>query len=230
MDPTLTGIKSLAEADRPREKMLLKGRAALSDAELLAILIGSGTPGESAVHLSQKILRTAQNNLHELGKQTLKDLQKHKGIGEAKAITIAAALELGRRRATTDAHQKTTMKSSQDLYLAIAPMLNDIDHEQFWLLYLSRNLTLLGKECISFGGTSATIVDMKILFKRAIENHASAIVAVHNHPSGNLNPSPADIELTQKMVASSKILDITLVDHLIVSEKGYYSFSDSGML
>jgi DNA repair protein RadC len=224
------GIKSLAEEDRPREKLLLKGKSSLSDAELLAILIGSGTPGESAVTLSQKILKDSENNLHELGKRSLKELQKHKGIGEAKAITIAAALELGRRRQLSDIREKTKITSSRDAWLLIAPLLNDLNHEEFWILYLSRANQVKAKECISVGGTAGTVVDLKIIFKKALEAQAAAIIAVHNHPSGNLKPSSADIELTKKMKAAGTLLDMPVLDHLIISERGFYSFADEGLL
>jgi DNA repair protein RadC len=227
---THLGIKMLAEEDRPREKMLLKGRSALSDAELLAILIGSGTVGESAVLLAQKILKDAGNNLHELGKQSLKELQKHKGIGEAKAITIAAALELGRRRQASDVPEKVKITASNDAYRVIAPFLYDLRHEEFWLIYLNRANMVIGKEQISSGGATGTVADLKLIFKKVIEANAVGFIAVHNHPSGQLTPSEPDKNLTKKMVESGKLLDLPLLDHLIISEKGYYSFGDQGLI
>ncbi len=227
---TNLGIKSLAEEDRPREKMLLKGRTALSDAELLAILIGSGTPGESAVLLAQKILHEAGNNLHELGKRSIKELQKPKGIGQAKAITIAAALELGRRRALATPTERSVVRSSRDVYQLVAPVLNDLRHEEFWVIYLNRANHVLGKEQLSLGGTTGTVVDVKVVFKKALEANAISIIAVHNHPSGQLKPSQADIQLTKNLVAAGKVLDLPLADHIIVSELGYFSFADEGML
>lgn len=226
--PPMLGIKALAEADRPREKMLERGRAALTDAELLAILIGSGTPGESAVQLAQNILRGASNNLHDLGKCTLKELQRHKGIGEAKAITIAAALELGRRRNTTLLPERQQVTCSKDLVNYIAPFLNDLRHEEFWLIYLSRDYKLMGKECITTGGTAGTVVDIKLVLKRVIEANASTFVAVHNHPSGSLKPSQGDLSITKRMLEAGALIQLPLFDHIIISEKGYYSFADKG--
>jgi DNA repair protein RadC len=226
----ITSLKMLAEDDRPREKMALKGRAALSDAELLAILIGSGTPGENVIVLAQKILQEANQNLHELGKRTLKELQKHKGIGEAKAITIAAALELGRRRQASEVPEKVQIVSSRDAFQVISPLLYDLRHEEFWIIYLDRANRVMGKAQISSGGTAATVVDPKMVFKSALDAHAQGIIAVHNHPSGQLKPSPADITLTKNLREIGKLLEMPLLDHLIVSEKGYYSFGDEGML
>ena len=223
-------ITAWAEEDRPREKMLHKGKQALTDAELLAILIGSGTVGESAVALSQKILAGSSNNLHELGKRSLKELEKFKGIGEAKAITIVAALELGRRRQLSDLRDRPTIGSSRDAYDAIASLLFDLGHEEFWLLFTNQKNEMTGRERLSSGGVAGTVVDMKMVFKMAIEAKAVGIIAVHNHPSGSLQPSQADIELTKRLRDAGKLLDIKLLDHLIVSERGYYSFADEDML
>jgi DNA repair protein RadC len=223
-------ITAWAEADRPREKMLLKGRQALSDAELLAILIGSGTVGQSAVGLAQEILQKSSNNLHELGKKSLKDLEKHKGIGEAKAITIAAALELGRRRQLTDIIERPKIASSRDAFNVIAPLLTDLHQEQFWILLLNQANEVLSKEMMSQGGMAGTVVDIKLIYKAAIEAKAANIIAIHNHPSGNLKPSKEDINITQKLKEAGELLDIKLLDHLIVSERGYYSFADQGLL
>jgi len=223
-------IQDWAEADRPREKLLLKGRQSLSDAELIAILLGSGSIGESAVGLAQRILGSVENNLHELGKRSIKDLQRFKGIGEAKAISIAAALELGRRRQITDLRDRPRISSSRDAYNVIAPFLSDLHHEEFWLLFLNKACEVLARERLSTGGTAGTVADVKIAFKQALDARASAMIAVHNHPSGNLKPSDADMDLTRKMKEAGKILDLPLLDHLIVSERGYYSFADEGFI
>jgi DNA repair protein RadC len=224
----MTAITCWAEEDRPREKMLLKGTQALSDAELLAIMIGSGTIGESAVVLAQRILASVENNLQELGRQSLRDLQKFKGIGEAKAITIAAALEIGRRRQLSDLRHRPRITGSRDAFNVIAPLLTDLYHEEFWLLLLNRANEVVARERLSTGGTSGTVVDIKMVLKTALDAHASGIIAVHNHPSGNLKPSAPDLELTQKIFQAGKMMDIPLLDHLIVSERGFYSFADEG--
>lgn len=223
-------ITSWAEEDRPREKMLLKGKHSLSDAELLAILIGSGTVGESAVALAQRILAASDNNLHELGKRSLRELEKFKGIGEAKAITIAAALELGRRRQLSDLRERPRVTCSRDAFNAIAPLLTDLHHEEFWLLLLNKANEVFARERLSTGGMAGTVVDLKIVFKTAIESRASGIIAVHNHPSGSLKPSQADIDLTKRIRQAGALLDLPLLDHLIVSERGFFSFADEGML
>jgi DNA repair protein RadC len=223
-------ITAWAEEDRPREKMLLKGKQALSDTELLAILIGSGTVGESAVALAQRILASVGDNLHELGKRSVKELQRFKGVGEAKAITIAAALELGRRRQLSDLRQRPRLQSSRDAYDAVAPLLTDLHHEEFWLLLLNRANEVFAREQLSTGGASGTVVDLKLVFKAALDARAAAVIAVHNHPSGNLQPSVADVELTEKLRKAGHLLDIPLLDHLIVSERGYFSFADEGKL
>lgn len=219
-----------AAEDRPREKMLLKGITALSDAELLAILIGSGTFGESAVALAQRILSSVDNNLHELGRCSIKDLQKFKGIGEAKGVAIAAALEIGRRRQLSDLRQRPRISCSRDAFNVIAALLSDLHHEEFWLLLLNRANEVFARERLSIGGTSGTVVDLKLVLKTALEARASGFIAVHNHPSGNLEPSRADIELTEKLKQGGRILDLPMLDHLIVSERGYYSFADEGMI
>lgn len=223
-------IKYWAEEDRPREKLLNKGKHNLSDAELLAILIGSGSREESAVGLSQKILNTADNNLNELGKTSITELMRFKGIGEAKAITIVAALELGRRRQLTDVKDKPKIKSSRDAYNTIASLLIDLPHEEFWILLLNRSNEVISREKISTGGVSGTVVDAKIIFKKALDILASSIILVHNHPSGNLRPSQADIDVTRKMKKAGVVLDISILDHLIISERGFYSFADEGTL
>jgi DNA repair protein RadC len=226
----LHAITAWAEEDRPREKMLLKGRQALSDAELLAILLGSGSVGESAVALAQRILGTVGNNLHELGKCSLRDLQKFKGVGEAKAISVAAALELGRRRQLSDLRERPRVSTSRDAYQAIAPLLADLHHEEFWLLLLNKANEVFARERLSTGGTAGTVVDLKMVLKAALNARAAGIIAVHNHPSGNLQPSQADLDLTKKLRQAGDLLDLPLLDHLIVSERGYFSFADEGRL
>lgn len=223
-------IKNWAEDDRPREKLLQKGSAALSDAELIAILIGSGSKNESAVSLSQKILKSADNNLNKLGKFSVKDLCKHKGIGPAKAITIVSALELGRRRKVSDILEKTKITCSKDIYELFYPVLNDINHEEFWIVFLNSALKIIQKEKISSGGTNAVITDVKIIVKKALDNLCSSVVAVHNHPSGDVNPSKSDKLLTEKLKNALSFFDINLADHIIVGENSYFSFADEGVL
>ncbi|WP_064196329.1 MULTISPECIES: RadC family protein [Emticicia] len=225
----ISKILSWAEEDRPREKLLLKGKAALSDAELIAILIGSGTRELSAVDLSKLILQSVNNNLHELAKLSINDLMKFKGIGEAKAISIAAALELGRRRKDSEVLKKTKVGSSSDAYKAIRPYLMDLQHEQFWVLLLNRANEVIKPHQISIGGVAGTVADPKMIFKAALEYLASAIILVHNHPSGNLTPSQADKELTKKVKEAGKMLDIPVLDHLIFGDNGYFSFADEGI-
>lgn len=223
-------IKSWAEEDRPREKLLLKGKAALSDAELIGILIGSGTPKLTAVDVAKLILTAVNNDLNELAKLTVNDLKKHKGIGEAKAIAIVSALELGRRRKETAAAAKTKITCSTDIYHYIKPQFLDLPHEEFWIILLNRANVVMKKIPVSTGGVAGTVADPKIIFKQAIEHLASAIVLVHNHPSGNLKPSAADIALTRKMKEAGALLDLPILDHLIFTEHDYYSFADEGLL
>lgn len=223
-------IKSWAEDDRPREKLFLKGRQALSDAELIAILIGSGNREESAVELSKRILNSASNNLSELGKLSVSDLMNFKGIGDAKAISIIAALELGRRRKETETVKRDKITCSKDVFDIMQPFMLDLPHEEFWLLNLSRSNAVIKKELISRGGVSGTVVDTKMIFKSAVENLASSIIICHNHPSGNLKPSDADIRITKNIKEAGRVMDIQLFDHVIITESGYYSFNDEGML
>ena len=220
-------IKSLAEEDRPREKMLLKGKAAVSDAELIAILIGSGTVEENAVGLAQRILHSVNGNLSELGRRSIKDLMKFKGIGEAKALTIAAALELGRRRQFSDFMQKQRITCSQDVYETMMPSLIDLPHEEFWILLLNNANTIIGRVKISTGGVTGVLVDSKLVFKPAIEALATGVILVHNHPSGNLKPSQADISLTRKLKEAGKHLDISVLDHIIIAHSGFYSLAEN---
>lgn len=222
-------ILSWAEEDRPREKLMQKGRTALTEAELIAILIGSGTVELSAVDVSKMILAQADNNLNNLAKMGLKDLIKVKGIGEAKAITIIAALELGRRRKETEQVVRPKIGSSQDAYLEIKHHLLDLPHEEFWVLLLNRANQVVRPVQISQGGVSGTVVDPKMIFKVAIEHLASSIILAHNHPSGNLTPSQADKDITAKVKQAGKILDLPVLDHLIVTDSAYFSFADEGI-
>lgn len=223
-------IKNWAEEDRPREKLLLKGKTTLSDAELVAILIGSGTRSLSAVELAKQILQTVNNNLHELAKLSVKDLQKFKGIGEAKAISIVSALELGRRRKDSEPRKKNKITCSQDVYELIKPYLLDLYYEEFWVIFLNKANIVIQKEKISAGGVSGTVADPKLIFKQALNLLASAIILVHNHPSGNLKPSQADIQLTQKVKSGGNLIDVKVLDHLIFTDESYYSFADEGVL
>lgn len=223
-------IKSWAEEDRPREKLLIKGKNSLSDSELIAILIGSGNKKETAVELSKKILSSINNDLNMLGKLTTDDLMMFNGIGEAKAISIVAALELGRRRKGIEKVNKPIVKSSRTAYDEVSGVLNDLPHEEFWVIYLNRRNEILKKENISKGGVDGTVADMKIIFKHAINQLASAIILCHNHPSGNLKPSKQDIELTKKLSEIGKLMEIPVLDHLIIGDNNYYSFSDEGRL
>lgn len=222
-------IKDLAIEDRPREKMLLKGAFSLSDAELLGILISSGNKSETAVELAQRILHSASNNLNVLGKLDIKDLvQKFKGIGEAKAITILAALELGRRRKQSENLIRPQIRCSQDAYNIFAPMLMDIPHEEMWMLLLNRSNKVIGKVLISKGGIVGTVVDIRLIIKEAINALATGIILCHNHPSGNLYPSKDDDNITSLIKKATSIMDIKLMDHLILSDNGYYSYQDEG--
>lgn len=223
-------ILSWAEEDRPREKLMGKGKAALTDAELLAIIMGSGTREVSAVDLAKTILASVNNNLHELAKLSLKDLMKFKGVGEAKAIAIISTLELGRRRKDSEVLKKEKIGSSADAYDCMKPHLLDLPHEEFWILLLSRSNEVMKKVQISSGGVSGTVADPKIIFREALSQLSSAIILVHNHPSGNLNPSQADIALTKKIKEGGSYMDLPVLDHLIFTNNGYYSFADEGLL
>lgn len=228
--PSTLKILSWAEEDRPREKLLLKGKSALSDAELIGILIGSGTVSVSAVDLAKLILGAVDNNLNELAKLSVKDLQKFKGIGEAKAISIMSALELGRRRREGEVAKKQKITCSRDVYDIMTPNLLDLPHEEFWILLLNRANMVTKKVQISAGGVAGTVADPKIIFKLAVENLASGIILVHNHPSGNLLPSQADKDITRKVKEAGKLLEIPVLDHLIFAEHTYFSFADEGLL
>ena len=223
-------IKNLAEDDRPREKLVQKGRQALSDAELLAILLASGNKNETAIQLAQRILNDQQQSINQLAKLQLNDLKKYKGVGEAKAVTILAALEIGRRRTDVVSEEKSKIKSSKEAYQIFKQTLSDLPHEEFWVIFLSRSGVVIKTECVSKGSISGTLVDIRLILKPALEHLSSSIIVGHNHPSGNLTPSQADIDLTKKIKEAAKLMDITLQDHLIIGDGNYFSFTDEGML
>jgi DNA repair protein RadC len=225
-----SGIKDWALEDRPREKLLAKGITSLSNAELLAILIRSGWRDESAVELARKILIVAGNNLRELGKLTVNDLVKHKGMGPAKALAIIAALELGRRRGKSDLQDKIRIAGSHDVYSLFQPLLGDLAHEEFWILLLNRANRVIDNIRISQGGISGTVIDVRIILKHALDRLASTMILCHNHPSGNLKPSEADLKITSKISDSCRTMDLQLLDHLIIADNSYFSFSDEGLI
>lgn len=224
------GIKLWAEEDRPREKLLLHGRRHLTDAELIAILIGSGNRNETAVDLSKRILAHTQNNLDALGKATVSELSQFKGIGSAKAISIVAALELGRRRKERPVSAVLKITGAKDAFDILSPIMSDLNHEEFWILILNRANFVKGKLMISKGGQSGTVVDSKIIFKIALENNAASIILAHNHPSGNTKPSAEDIKVTKRLVEAGKMMDMPILDHLIITDKLFFSFADEGLL
>jgi len=223
-------ITEWAVEDRPREKLIHKGIASLSDAELLAILISSGTKDKSAVDLGRELLNLVNNNLNSLGKLSVSDLTKLHGIGPARAVTIAAALELGRRRKLAEIPESFQIKCSKDVFELFQPTLSDLAHEEFWILFLNRSNKVINRMKLSQGGISGTVTDVRIVMKKAIEYLASGIIVCHNHPSGNLSPSEADNRITMKIKEAGNIMDIQLLDHLIVTDKDYYSFADNGLL
>lgn len=228
--PSGNSIRSWDENDRPREKLFHKGKAVLSDAELIAILIGSGSRNESAVDLSKRILKSVNSNLIELSRLTISDLIKFKGIGEAKAISVVAALELGRRRRSAEVLERKRIQSSKDAYELLQAFISDSNYEQFVAILLNRSNQVIKVAAISDGGISGTVVDPKRLFKIAIEANASAIIVGHNHPSGNVVPSSQDIALTNKLKNAGSFLDISVLDHLIVGDEKYFSFADEGKI
>lgn len=223
-------IKTWAVEDRPREKYLLKGLSSLTNAELIAILIGSGNRNESAVELAKKILQKVQNNLNLLGKLSLEDFIENKGIGKAKAITIIAALELGRRRNSTAIMERKVIKTSRDAFDLLHSQLSDLPYEEFWVLLLNRANRVIDQIKISKGGISGTVTDVKVILKNAIEKLASSLIVCHNHPSGNLLPSRNDTEFTAKLREDANMMDIKLLDHLIIADGKYYSFADEGLI
>ncbi len=228
--PKSFSIKNWNLDDRPREKLLQKGKASLSNAELIAILIGSGNKEESAVGLSKRILASVANNLNALGKLTVQELVAFKGIGEAKAISIIAAAELGRRRRLQEAQQELKITSSNQVFNLMQPIIGELLHEEFWIIYLNNSNKVLEKTQLSKGGITGTLVDVRLVMKQALQIGATGIILVHNHPSGTLKPSQADKHITNKLSTASKSLDIKVLDHLIVTEKDYFSFADNNLL
>lgn len=228
--PESFSIKNWNQDDQPREKLLYKGKSALSDAELVAILIGSGNRDESAVALSKRILASSDNNLSELGKRSIKQLMEFKGIGEAKAISIIAALELGRRRRSEDALEKKKITSSASVFELMQPVIGDLPHEEFWIIYVNNSNKVIQKNQMSKGGITGTLVDVRLVLKTALEVGATGLILTHNHPSGTLHPSEADKNITQKLKVAALSLDIKVLDHIIIAEKAYFSFADETLL
>ncbi len=223
-------IKQWAKDDRPRERLLAGGSSSLSDAELLAILIGSGSRNESAVELARRILGSFENSLNRLGKQTVKELMQFRGIGEARAVAITAALELGRRRKDEDVTAKPCIQSSRDAYSIMQPLLCDLMHEEFWIILLNRSNRLIEVLRTSQGGISGTVTDIRMIMKNAIMYVASSLVLCHNHPSGNLKPSKADLEITKKVAEAARLMDVKVLDHIIIADRSYFSFADEGIM
>ena len=222
-------ITNWSEDDKPREKLMLKGKSVLSDAELIAILIGSGSRNESAVDLSKKILASVDNNLNALGKVSISQLMNFKGIGEAKAISIIAALELGRRRRAEEVVELKKVTSSKVIFEIMQPIIGELPHEEFWIIYLNNSNKIISKSQLSKGGITGTLVDVRIVFKTALEMGATALILCHNHPSGTLVPSDADKQITRKLKLAGESLEIKVLDHLIVTEASYFSFADGGI-
>lgn len=223
-------IKFLAEDDRPREKFLLKGRAALSDAELLAIILGSGSREQSAVELARELLQSVDYNWHQLSLLQISDLSKFKGVGPAKAVSVAAALEIGRRRAAQEVPERIQVTCSQDTYRVLAAQLADLRTEEFWAIFLNQNNKIIYKSRLFSGGINQSVVDIRILFKTALEHLATGLIISHNHPSGNLKPSAEDLKITKQIQEAGKLLNIQLLDHLIITQTAYLSFADEGLL
>lgn len=223
-------IKFLAEDDRPREKFLLKGINSLSDSELLAIILRSGSREETAIELARKILNSVNQSWHQLSLLSIKDLMKFKGVGEVKAIAVATALEIGRRRAAQEIPEKSSITCSNDGYQILKKYLSDIRTEEFWAIFLNQNNRVLHFAQLTQGGINQSIVDVRVLFKTALDHFSTGIIVAHNHPSGNLKPSKEDIDITQKIKEAGKTLNIQLLDHLIITQNSYFSFSDDGLL
>nr|WP_319510733.1 DNA repair protein RadC [uncultured Draconibacterium sp.] len=223
-------IKDWAVEDRPREKLLSKGPRSLTDAELIAILIGSGNVEETAVELSRRILTSVENNLNDLGRKSIEYLTKFQGIGEAKAVTIVAALELGKRRKDADVFNKKQITGSKDAADYFMPMLGDLNHEEFWILLLNRGNRIMDSFMVSQGGISGTVIDVRLILKNALDKMASAIILCHNHPSGTMQASNADLNITRKIKSAAEIMDITVLDHIIIGQNNYLSIADEGML
>ena len=230
MEVSYFPISDWSEEDRPREKLMLKGKEALSNAELIAILIGSGSRKESAVDLSRRILASVDHNLNSLTKLSISQLMNFKGIGEAKAITIISALELGRRQRSEDALQfKNKVTSSKVVFEIMQPIIGELSHEEFWVLFLNNSNKVISKSQLSKGGITGTIVDVRLVFKLALESGATGLILCHNHPSGSLMPSSADKEITKKLKQAGDNLDVKVLDHLIITETKYFSFADEGI-
>lgn len=223
-------VKDWSEDDQPREKLILKGKSSLSNAELLAILLRTGTASDNVLELSRKVLQMANDNLVELGKLTLNDFIKIKGMGKVKAITLIAALELGRRRRESETLERKSISSSKDIFELMCPKIGDLPHEEFWLITLNRAHKVIQMNRIGSGGISATVADLRIILKYAIEQQASSIVICHNHPSGQLKASKSDIDITQKVKQAGTIMDIELIDHVIICDSDYYSFAEHGLI
>lgn len=230
MENTSFSIKHWSEDDKPREKLMLKGKSVLSDAELIAILIGSGSRNESAVDLSKRILASVDNNLNALGKLSILQLCEFKGIGEAKAISIIAAAELARRRNSEEAETILKLTTAKEVFKIMQPLIGELPHEEFWVLYLNFSNKLIHKAQLSKGGITGTVVDSRMVFKIALEQNATKIMLCHNHPSGNLTPSDADKSLTKSIKRAGEHLDITVLDHVIIAQDGFFSFADSHMI
>lgn len=228
--PTSFSIKHWSDDDKPREKLVQKGRSVLSDAELVAILIGSGSTKESAVELSKRILASVNNNLGELGKLSIKQLMKFNGIGEAKAVSIVAAMEIGRRRREESPQKVMKIGSSRDAFHLLQPIIGELPHEEFWIVYLNNSNKVMHRAQLSKGGITGTLVDVRLIMKQALELGAVALVLAHNHPSGTLRPSQSDKEITQKLKVASEAMDIRILDHIIVTDKDYFSFADEKIL
>lgn len=223
-------IKTWAVEDRPREKMVSRGLSSLTDAELIAILISSGNSKESAVELSRRIMESIHHNLHELGKLNCDELQRFRGIGPAKAITLIAAMELGRRRNQSEALEKDQIKGSRDAANYLRPILGDLSYEEFWVIFLNRHNKVIEKQKMSQGGITGTVIDVRLVLKLALEKHATSLILCHNHPSGNLEPSDADKKITRQLKDAAALMEIPVVDHLIVTQSGFFSFADEAML
>ena len=223
-------IKLLADDDKPREKFLLKGKNALSDSELLAIIMNSGNREETAVELARRILKSVNNDWNQLSLLTVKDLMKFKGVGQVKAISIATALEIGRRRLSQESVEKTNISGSKDAFLMLQPYLSDLRTEEFWILFLNQSNKVIEKMKLFSGGINQSVVDIRVLYKSALDAFATGIIVAHNHPSGNLKPSQEDITITKKIDEAGKLLNIQLLDHLIINQKSYFSFADEGMI
>ena len=228
--PSSFSIKSWSQDDQPREKLRDKGKTVFSDAELLAILIGSGNREESAVDLCKRILASVDNNLNALGKLTIKQLMSFKGIGEAKAISIVGAMEIGRRRRLEDAISLDKITSSKTVFEIMQPIVGELSHEEFWILYLNNSNKIIKKNQLSKGGITGTLVDVRLVLKTALEYGATSLILCHNHPSGALKPSQADKDITQKLKKGAQSLDIKVLDHLIITEQSYFSFADEDLL